>query len=61
MKISRCKRCDENIVWLVTANGNKMPVDADTVQEGDEEFSQRDGHVSHFDTCPYADEFRKKK
>lgn len=37
-----------------------MPVNADTVKEGDYYF-RRDRHMPHWATCPDAKEFRKKK
>lgn len=58
-KVSKCRSCDENIVWLKTATGKNMPVDADTVEEGDEVFDSKT-HTSHFSTCPEADKFRSR-
>lgn len=29
MKLSHCRSCDAPIIWTVTQNGKKMPVDAD--------------------------------
>jgi hypothetical protein len=47
-------------VWLKTASGKNMPVDADTVDEGDTEFDH-EKHVSHFSTCPFANKHRKAR
>ena len=58
-KVSKCRSCDENIVWLKTERGANMPVDADSVDEGDELFDY-EKHVSHFSTCPLADKHRKR-
>jgi len=68
VRITRCRSCDEAIVWFVTqVNGARMPVNADSVDEADLEF--RDGvpifkpyeHESHFATCPAADKHRRRK
>jgi len=56
----RCRSCDQYIVFLPTASDKTMPVDAESVAEGDEEFNPK-VHVSHFSTCPEADKFRKRK
>jgi hypothetical protein len=37
-----------------------MPVDAESVTEGDDEFDHK-RHISHFSTCPDADKFRKPR
>lgn len=66
--VSRCRSCDESIVWMRTNTGKNMPVDADTVDEADLEttedgaplFDHQKGHVSHFATCPHADEHRRR-
>lgn len=31
MKLSRCRTCDAPIVWTITSNGKRMPVDAEPV------------------------------
>jgi hypothetical protein len=66
MRITRCRSCDENIVWMRTAKGKSMPVDADSVDEDDLDHED-DGtpkfdyekHTSHFSTCPNADSHRR--
>lgn len=59
MKTSRCRSCDAEIVWLKTATGKNMPVDASTVTEGDDKFNP-EKHVSHFATCPFAKQHRRR-
>lgn len=54
-----CRACQEYIVFLPTSTGKTMPVDVDTVTEGDDEFNPK-VHVSHFATCPEANRFRKR-
>lgn len=59
-RIVRCRSCNARIIFLPTASGKKMPVDADTVEAHDEEFDA-DRHESHFATCPAADQHRKPR
>jgi hypothetical protein len=59
MNVTNCRSCDAKIVWLKTAKGKSMPVDAATVEEGDELFDHK-RHVSHFATCPDAARYRKR-
>lgn len=61
MNIVSCKGCGEQIVFLKTAKGKIMPVDAETWHEGEELFDSDAGHVSHFETCPDAKAFRKAR
>lgn len=59
LRTVKCRGCDEYIVFLPTSGGKQMPVDADSVTEGDTEFDSS-VHVSHFSTCSQADRFRKR-
>lgn len=59
-RIVRCRSCRARIIWLATAAGRKMPVDADTVEPEDEVFEQGK-HVSHFSTCPDGDKWRRPR
>jgi hypothetical protein len=59
-RITRCRSCRAQIIWLKTAAGKNMPVDADSVEAEDQEF-QPGRHVSHFSTCPQADQHRKPR
>jgi len=43
---------------MVTVKGKKIPVDYDDEIEREEEFDP-DRMVSHFDTCPNAEDFRR--
>lgn len=56
----RCRECDEYIVFLPTSTGKTMPVDADSVNEGDEEFDPK-RHTSHFATCSKPERFRRPR
>lgn len=57
MRAIPCKACGAEIVFLRTAAGKLMPVDAETVSPEDTEYEPESGHVSHFKTCPKANEF----
>lgn len=52
--------CRAKVVWLRTASGARMPVDADTVLVGETLFDPRK-HRSHFATCPDSAHFRRKR
>jgi hypothetical protein len=44
--LATCTSCRENIRWIVTANGKRMPANLDG--------------SSHFATCPNADQHRRR-
>lgn len=54
--ITKCKSCGKLITWLRTERGKQMPVDGATK---DPVYNQQ-RHVSHWDTCPKAEDFRSK-
>lgn len=60
-RITRCRAqdCRRRIVWLKTAAGKRMPVEADTVEPEDELFDPA-RHESHFATFPAAGQFRRR-
>lgn len=60
-RIVRCSSCNARIIWLHTANGKRMPVDADTVKPTDTAFDPRSDQVSHFATCPNANQHRRAR
>jgi hypothetical protein len=55
-----CRSCGQYIVFLPTASGKSMPVDADTVEESDDGYDPK-RHVSHFSTCDQPERFRKPR
>jgi hypothetical protein len=61
MKIVTCRRCGARIMFLRTMKNNAMPVNAETVKEGDTMFLKHEGHVPHWATCKFAAEFRRQK
>lgn len=60
-RIVRCSSCRARIIWLKTSKGKNMPVDADSVRPEHAEFDTSLGHVSHFSTCPNANQHRKAR
>ena len=59
-RITVCKSCQAKIIYLETAAGKKMPVDAATVYPADVMFD-RAKHMTHFATCTAADKHRRAK
>lgn len=59
-RIMRCKSCRAQIIWFKTEAGKNMPVDADTVEADDTELDL-ERHVSHFATCPQANQHRRRQ
>lgn len=57
-----CRSCGAPIVWFRTAKGHRMPVDAGTTKPTDAEHQlDLSRHVSHFATCPNANQHRRKR
>lgn len=50
-RIANCRDCGAEIVFLKTAKGRKIPINAATVADGDELFAAQE-HQVHFNTCP---------
>lgn len=59
-RVSACRSCGAQVVWMENPKtGKKMPVNAETVEKGDEHLDL--GHqTSHFATCPQADKWRRR-
>lgn len=58
--VAYCRSCGDPIVWIVTNAGKNMPVDAGTIEAGDEVFVP-ERHRSHFATCVHAAHHRKPR
>jgi hypothetical protein len=59
---TKCRACEALIVWFKTANGKRMPVNAETTKPTDAEHQlDLKRHVSHFSSCPQAATFRKPR
>jgi hypothetical protein len=56
---TQCAGCSEPIKYLRTEAGHWMPVNPDSMAEGDTKFKPG-VHVSHFATCSHAAEFRRR-
>ena len=56
MNAQHCRSCGKPIVFLPT-KAKAMPVDAETVAEGDAQYDAK-RHRSHFATCPAAAKYR---
>lgn len=60
-----CKGCGEMIRFVHMKSGGAMPVNIKPVKfiQVDDRGMGRmaEGYISHFATCPNADDFRKKK
>lgn len=57
---SNCRSCGAQIVWFKTAQGKNIPVNAETVEPGDEQL-ELPRHISHFATCPHAKTWRQPR
>jgi hypothetical protein len=60
MRIDHCAKCKAAIVWLKTKTGKAMPVNAETAGDDDKEY-EHGKHISHFATCEFAAQFRRKR
>jgi hypothetical protein len=70
--MAQCRTCHREIVWGVTEAGKRVPLDppekryirADLMAEHyatEDDYIMVETHVSHFATCPQADQHRKEK
>ena len=58
--MTRCKKCGEPINFIVTTAGRKMPTNPGAVTVCTPAGEVVSGFIPHWDTCPYADDFREK-
>lgn len=63
---AQCRSCLATIYWIETASGRRMPVDCEvdgghTPSEPRSRVSVDGTGVSHFATCPNADEHRRAR
>jgi hypothetical protein len=56
-----CRLCGAAILFLPTAAGRQMPVNAASTTVMDAQGHMHTGHVPHWSTCPHADKFRRPK
>ena len=57
-QISMCRSCGEPIVFVRTASGRWMPVNAASVTPGDTAYDPQRGHENHWQHCAQADYWR---
>ena len=71
--VSRCRSCEAEIIWALTVNGRRIPLDAEPAERPTGLFKLIPGeleplavsaaadlvYISHFATCPNDDEHRK--
>lgn len=60
IRISECRSCKADIVWLKTQSGKNIPVNVEDIVDNGAEIFDPDTMTSHFATCPDADKWRKK-
>lgn len=56
---SQCRSCGYQILWMKSSTGKNVPVNAETVELGDDLHFDHKRHVSHFATCKDANGWRK--
>ena len=56
---AKCSGCGEDIVFIDTVAGRKMPCNTRVVVITADDGQTYRGRVSHFATCPKAQQFRK--
>jgi len=76
MRTSPCKGCGKLLVWAFIVKdgrrtGKRIPLDPrpivyqigsfDKEEYEAKQLTQAEGMVSHFNTCPYANQFSRKK
>jgi hypothetical protein len=68
MKITPCRSCKAPLVWLKTASGKNMPLDADwyaqrfDIDDDAPAFDYKTHHEGvHWATCPHAIEHRRDR
>ncbi len=67
--MAKCKTCHAEIVWGMTAKGKRVPLDPPEKRyvkvvddlEDNPVVIMDDTWLSHFATCPQADQHRKEK
>jgi len=70
METSKCRGCGAEIIWAITEQGKRIPLDAKDERRFIVGVNQADDEVeavlcktytTHFATCPKADQFRKER
>lgn len=66
--ITQCRSCGAEVMWVLTKNDKRMPIDASSANE-EERARVLPGaiahdpkrHISHFATCPESTKWRKSR
>jgi hypothetical protein len=56
-----CRSCGAAIIWIVTENGKRMPLDERVLTIITDAGKAVKGRQSHFSTCPQAANWRSPK
>ena len=62
----KCRSCNAEIIWVTMESGKKVPVDKDSIKkrlvisDNEKLGAVRKVGVAHFETCPNADQHRKR-
>ncbi len=65
-----CRSCGAEILWAITENARRIPLDATSERRftmvsvtplGEPVVRQVDTYATHFSTCPNADEHRRPR
>ena len=75
--VEKCRSCGAPVIWCMTKHGRHKPVNAEPVGNGNINLhfdplgltvpvaavvaAGKGSHVSHFATCPKADQWRKRR
>ena len=61
-----CKSCGQELLWVKSSSGKNIPLNAEPIKKVWTEnkktqtwYFSDEAYVSHFATCPNADQFRK--
>lgn len=60
-KVTKCSKCGSEIVFLLTKNRKRMPVDVSSITDPTAEEYDHETMTSHFATCPQAKHFRRRR
>jgi len=61
--LKQCRYCNASLRFLKTRSGKFMPVEADPVKvlvHGSDGYVLKSGYRPHWESCPGADEARRK-
>jgi len=59
-KISKCRSCNADIIWMETVKGKSVPVDPENIRGFDKNGFFHEIRRTHFASCPDARNWSKK-